>query len=978
MNDAIPEMLSGMVRVTHSFDGSIINPALCDLNFMAWNINHLTNKLHLVERYVAVFPRTLHIIAISETWLTETNKSTYNLRGYLATHNVRRNVSGGGISIFIHESICKIAPKVLFDVVTPDLNHFLVIEVPTVNATVAVPYRRPNKLDEQRRINTFISDFERYCLSSFNCMILGDFNLNQLDVNNHNRLIDLLEANGSALLNEISSRGITRQRSGTILDLCITNLLNVSHNLSLVHNAASDHGILFVSTSLMHRSAHSVNTKTKFNLNAAVSLMEQKFNNSTISCGNELNFALSDIVNECTSVIKVRSDHRIRNSHIDRELILAIRERDRLAALQKSMPSNDVIAQLLVEKTASINERNFQLKSSFESTRLAAAAGDDRKTWQLYKEIIFNQFKNKTDTSIEINGTAITDDVASCNIVNDFFCTAGEKLAASVIATHGYSTNDIDSLYPEFESNNWDFRPVDAEQVSEVIIYLPNKKTTSFDKVPIQLFKSSLAVIALTIASCFQTMISTSDYPCELLKGRLKLIHKSGSCDIDNFRGLTLLPSLSKIFEELLLRQLYEYLESLNFFVGNQFGFLKNSCCQSAALQLIDYIKSNCNNKFVAATFIDLKKAFDTVDVKRLVRKFKRLGLSTNACKLMKSYLENRHTATSIGDNVSNFKRVNIGVAQGSKLGPVHFIIYINDLLQEKFIGQLLLYADDAVLVYASDTPIDLQAAMQHDANLLNEWLGRNVLSLNKSKTCYMLFGRARNITDLTICFDGSSIDRVTRFKYLGLIIDEGLTFHEHVNHVKKKVAPFVSLMWRKSKYIPIEKRKQLYNAYVQSHLLYMLPIYSDCAQYKLDELQTLQNQCIKALYRLDRYTPTTLLYSTGLLPINELAKAERIIFVHKLSQSLTKNNFRFVTNAEVHGRSTRRNSRLHVFNHRTTGSIYNSCNAALSSAIDDYNQLDSLTRNIRCFKTFKAKVKLKTMQESQEFNVITPFRFLN
>lgn len=866
----------------------------------------------------------------------------------------------------------------MVDITTPDLNHFLVIEIPSVNTTVAIPYRRPDKRDEQRRIDTFIDDFERYCLSSFNCMVLGDLNLNQLDQNNRNRLNDLLEVNGFALLNEISTRGITRLQSGTILDLCMTNLLNVNHKLSLVHNVSSDHAILFVSTSYMQRSTASVKTRTKLNLNAAVRMVEEKFNDSTITCGNELNNALSHIINECTSLINVRSDHRIRKSHIDREMILDIRERDRLASLKKFMPSNDAIDQLLKAKIALINCRNFQLKSAFECDRLENSAGDDRKTWQIYKEIIFNQYKNKTEATIEINGAALTDDVASCDTVNDYFCTAGENLATSVISVHGYSTDDIDSLYPEYSNNNWDFQHVTIEQVSDVIRSLPNKKSTSFDKVPIQLFKSSLVAIALTIVTCFNTMISISDYPNELLKGRLKLIHKSGSCDIDNYRGLTLLPSLSKIFEELLLRQLYDYLESLNFFIGNQFGFLKNSSCQSAALQLVDIIKSNNKDKFVAATFVDLKKAFDTIDIKLLVLKLKRLGLPVNACKLMKSYLLNRQTATSIGDKVSNFKNINIGVAQGSKLGPIQFVIYINDLLKVDFIGQLILYADDAVLVYSSNCAADLQSAMQQDANLLNDWLGRNILALNKVKTCYMLFGKARNITDLKICFDGSSIERVIQFKYLGLIIDDGLTFHDHVNLVKRQIMPFVSLMWRKSKYIPIEKRKQLYNAYVQSHLLYMLPIYSDCAQFKLNELQTLQNRCIKALFRLDRYTSTMFLYSTGLLPITELAKAERIIFVHKLAHSLTKNNFRFVTNAEVHGRTTRRNSRIHIFNQYSSGSIFNSCNSALSKAINEYNEFDTATRNLRCFKSFKVKVKLKIMQESKDFCVISPYRFLN
>ena len=474
-------------------------------------------------------------------------------------------------------------------------------------------------------------------------------------------------------------------------------------------------------------------------------------------------------------------------------------------------------------------------------------------------------------------------------------------------------------------------------------------------------------------------MVDTSEFPTELLKGRLKLIHKSGSCDIDNFRGLTLLPSLSRVFEDLLLRQLYSYLESLGLFTGNQFGFLKNSSCQSAALQLVDFIKSNYRRKLVTALFIDLRKAFDTVDTNRLARKLKRLGLSKEAVKLMQNYLQNRRTATTIGNYTSSFRNIQTGVAQGSKLGPLHFVIYINDLLKLNFIGQLLLYADDAVLIYALDTPEAIQQTMQHDLDMLHEWLCRNVLSVNAVKTCYMTFGRAKNIPDFDVFIDGTKIKRVNKFKYLGLVIDDDLNFNEHVNHVKKQITPFISLMWRKGKYIPVDKRKQLYFAYVQSHLLYMLPIYGDCALYKLNELRTLQNRCIKAVYRLDRYTSTTFLYSTSILPVTELAKAERIICVHKLVCSLTKHNFRFSTNAEVHERAIRRGSMIHNFNMQSTVStIFNSSNAALALAINEYNSVDSDTRHLTSLKTFKAKVKLKIMQDSSEFSAISPYFFIN
>lgn len=154
-----------------------------------------------------------------------------------------------------------------------------------------------------------------------------------------------------------------------------------------------------------------------------------------------------------------------------------------------------------------------------------------------------------------------------------------------------------------------------------------------------------------------------------------------------------------------------------------------------------------------------------------------------------------------------------------------------------------------------------------------------------------------------------------------------------------------------------------------------MMPIYSECAAYKLKELRTLQNRCVKATYRLERLTSSTYLYSTGLLPINELVKVERAVYVHKLVHSLAKHNFELVTNSSVHSRSTRRDSHIHVFNHRSNSNL---ANAALETAIDEYNALESEIRHITCFRNFKNRVKLKIMSASNEFSVISPYYFIN
>lgn len=225
MDDLNPIPLNDLLRVSRQFDGSIITPNAGDLNCMHWNINHLTNKLHLVELYVAIFPGTLHVIAISETWLTYDIILTFRLRNYHAIHSVRPNSQGGGITIFLHDSICKKSPKVLVDVITSDLNQFLIIELPAINTTIAVPYRRP--VHVKAFIDRYLNEFERFCLNRPRSMIMGDFNLNQLNDGYHERLNDLLEIHGFALTNEISQRGITRTSSGTIW-ICVQRICSIS------------------------------------------------------------------------------------------------------------------------------------------------------------------------------------------------------------------------------------------------------------------------------------------------------------------------------------------------------------------------------------------------------------------------------------------------------------------------------------------------------------------------------------------------------------------------------------------------------------------------------------------------------------------------------------------------------------------------------------------------------------------------------
>lgn len=284
-------------------------------------------------------------------------------------------------------------------------------------------------------------------------------------------------------------------------------------------------------------------------------------------------------------------------------------------------------------------------------------------------------------------------------------------------------------------------------------------------------------------------------------------------------------------------------------------------------------------------------------------------------------------------------------------------------------LGLMLLYADDTALYYACDTAEELQRTMQNDTIALHKWLCRNVLTMNIGKTCYMTFGKARHLPDFDIKINDEAIQRVNTYKYLGLVLDDNLTFNQHIDHVKKMIRPFIPLMWKKGRYIPISKRKQIYFAYIQSHIVYMLPIYSVGSKKKLCQLQRLQNRCIKAAFRLPRFTPTTYLYTTTILPVQKLAMVERITYLHKITKSLTKTNFDIRLNSDIHSHGTRQSNDLHCPDKHP----------ALKQSTVEYNHFCRDLRHLTCVKTFKSKLKLGIMKDcDNEYNVISPYVFLN
>ena len=263
--------------------------------------------------------------------------------------------------------------------------------------------------------------------------------------------------------------------------------------------------------------------------------------------------------------------------------------------------------------------------------------------------------------------------------------------------------------------------------------------------------------------------------------------------------------------------------------------------------------KSLDSGKCVGVIFLDLKKAFDTVCHHILLSKLEQYGISDVSLSWFRSYLSGRTQCTQVNGVSSDFKDITCGVPQGSILGPLLFIIYINDLSKYVNKCEVTMYADDTALMYSSNDPEDMSQVLNNDLNTLGMWFQRNQLTLNVKKTNFMIVGtnqRLKKFADIQIGINGDGILRTQTFKYLGIILDETLSFNDHVQYVSGKIRQKLGVLSRCRKFITRDTALTLYKAMVLPHFDYCDNVWDTCNQALKDHLQVLQNRALRVILR--------------------------------------------------------------------------------------------------------------------------------
>ena len=365
---------------------------------------------------------------------------------------------------------------------------------------------------------------------------------------------------------------------------------------------------------------------------------------------------------------------------------------------------------------------------------------------------------------------------------------------------------------------------VDAGEIHAIINNFELKATLDTKISALKIANESFN-FTTALTNVINKSFSQGVFPDQMKIARMIPIHKDGpKNNVANYRPISLLNSLSKVYEKLMYNRLISFLESNNSLFDMQYGFRSGRSCEQALLNAQNTLLNSLTNRQISLLLlIDFSKAFDMVDHSILLKKLDHYGIRGVALKWMESYLCNRQQFVTVNGSDSKMESIKYGVPQGSILGPLLFIIYINDIPEIAKYAQFILYADDANIILTANTIEEINDLLLKLTDNLLKWVNYNGLALNLKKTHYMIFSRTNRQIDLPkqLVISNIPIYRKQESRFLGVIIDESLNWSRHIKTVVSKMSRYIGVMYKIKKFLPLSARLQVYRSFVQSHINY-------------------------------------------------------------------------------------------------------------------------------------------------------------
>ena len=484
-----------------------------------------------------------------------------------------------------------------------------------------------------------------------------------------------------------------------------------------------------------------------------------------------------------------------------------------------------------------------KVKSQYYKDKLNKFKGDVKGTWKMLNELLNKKKRDQPMVSSFMNENKCIDNKKEIsNEFNKFFIKIGPTMAEKI-------PRNVRKHYLDYISKQNDktifLQPVTEQEIFNIVNNFQMKHSCGYDNISMYIIKNVIKSIVKPLVHIFNMSLVTGIFPDDMKISKIIPIYKAEENNLFcNYRPISLLSQFSKILEKIFNNRLLNFINVNNILCNRQYGFRKNYSTELAVLETIEKISTSLDNKrYSIEIFIDLKKAFDTLNHQILIEKLKFYGIRGIASQWLNSYLKNRKQFVLYNNVESDMGWVRCGVPQGSILGPSLFLLYINDLCNVSELLQIVLFADDTNIFYEHVDKTSLEHTLNIELNKINTWFMVNQLSVNLKKTNYIVFGTKNINLDFDIQIDNVPIERVNNTKFLGVYIDAQLNWAVQLNIVKSKIAKGLGILYRLKYKLTEDAKLILYSTLILPHLTYCCSVWGNTCKSRLNNIVTLQKK---------------------------------------------------------------------------------------------------------------------------------------
>lgn len=825
------------------------------------NIDGLISKsdellLHLETIDYAI--SRFDVLCITEHNMISEDKTLLNIPNFvLASSYHRANRAGGSCILVRNNHQFKTLPAVKNNSIS-NIIECSGIELTEHNLIILCIYRHPPQTKKLEKAELFFAKLTDILydigLKNKKLVICGDFNINRLKSNNISKKFELILKSFNL---KLSINKPTRHISGTCLD-------NIAHNVrgakSSVHELSmSDHTAQILKCPIKKTYSiaywykllrdYSESNIVKFmNCLQSLHFTDSYLNEDPNESFNQFYELFQLFYNLCFPVLRKKISLTKNVKWLSKGLRLCSKRKRELLWKYRicKSPGNKEGYKSYAKRLRSIIKQTQRAQNNYY---INSSKNKTKATWNVINSSKPN-VPPKEISEIKIGNRSITDahDIA-CEFNNYFI---GEKSPTKLDKAYISKTlryNSPDSFF---------MKPTTVFEINHIITSLSNSRSTGYDDIQTHIVKKVSTIISPILSSIINKCLEKGVFPQKLKTTIITPLHKKNDkTDMCCYRPIALIPIFAKIFEKVIYNSLNRYFENKNILVKEQCGFRRGKSTNTAIYNfLMDVFNALDNRKRVTAIFMDLTKAFDHVDHNILLYKLEKYGIRGNTLDLLKSYLNERVQYTEVVRIMvdskieqkfrSDARIVQYGVPQGSILGPLLFIIYINDV-PNAIEQPCILFADDSTAIYVEDNPQTYELEINSSLETLINWFNANNLKINLSKTSYMTFqNKNKCVLPLKIAYKEETLIAVNNARFLGIDIDSNLDWKSHINNLCSKLHQFSYALYMLKKVSNISAVLTVYHAYVGSSLKYGIMFWGNSTD--KDRPFIAQKRCIRAI----------------------------------------------------------------------------------------------------------------------------------